>query len=271
MFQDRPGICQFVPLDHHPPPIDFTASLLPSVSPRLALHSLGYYCSFPLASSFDSLRSPSFSFVSPPACALLQLLPLSLFPFSRSLLFSSRAALSRSCLRIFSSAPISLRTTFSATFSLSSLSSSSLDRSAADPSFGPLAKNHGDPGVSFTRLNPSIRSGSYRREPRHFSMKYRRSADQIHVGRRASALSRTSFGSLMIALLITRSLAAVRTPTAFCTVVTSAEGFLILLLGKRTGVNRRLAPNRNHHDLVSCSKRNIEVTYFEEKIAARSP
>lgn len=137
MFQNRPGICQFVPLDHHPPPIDFTASLLPSVSPRLALQSRVLLSLRPFASFFiDSSRSfKSLLFRTPPAPPP-PFLVLPLFHFRYRPLFLA--------LTIPAFSPrhrISLRT-FSATFShlLSSLSSSRVGSVRPGSFFRPARK-----------------------------------------------------------------------------------------------------------------------------------
>jgi len=189
VFQDCPGICQFVPLDHHPAPTDlrlhfFLAVLLvSSTSVPSAICSFDSLASFQVLLFLSSLcRYPyrlvyhlsSFAFFSLPS------LP---FSFTSSFIpFSSSSPTPRVFHRFFF--PFLLTDSSQISFPVDS------------------QKNHGDPEISFTRLNPGIRSGSHpRREAQHFSMKYHGCVDKTYPaphGRQASVLSGTFLDGLMI-------------------------------------------------------------------------
>lgn len=154
MFQDRRGICQFVPLDHRPPPIDlqllhfpppflFTVlSTVPSPTHLLFRFFTEFQVLFSsLSANIPSTSSPFLLF------HFFYFRPLFLLRFSFSVFtpFSS-----------YRSADL-ISHIFQGFFFLT-------DRHAADLPSGWLAKNRGDSKISFICLNPGIRSGNSPRE-----------------------------------------------------------------------------------------------------------
>lgn len=161
MFQDGPGICQFVPLDHHPrlPTYSFFVPISNTTVPSpnlLALSILSWVSSF---LGFFTTYLASILFISlflfSPSC--VQSLPFLIF-FVTDLT------------RLFFSLP---------------------NRQATDFSSGRLAKNHRDPKIFFAGLNPGIRSvSSFKRDPTFFN--------KIPREHHESALLGTFFNGLMI-------------------------------------------------------------------------
>lgn len=160
VFQNRCGICQFVPLDHRPPPTDLQLLHFPppflfavlSTTVSWPTHLLlRFFTEFQVLSSLFSTNIPSTS--SP----FLLFHLFIVFP-----LFLLRISFSVFTLSLRIDLPISFRT-FSKNFFLC--------RPTDTPQiFLPVGsqKNHGDPKISFICLNLSIRSGHSEREPSIF-------------------------------------------------------------------------------------------------------
>lgn len=192
VFQDHPGICQFVPLDHRPTAHRLTVSSLlcaPSLPPSYHFHPsnsrvpLSLRLSM-LAPSILHWVSSSFS-SSSLLCRPYPFNPSIGAPFSFLSLFALPFAFYPTvahCPCLFPSSPISLHAfPITPRFSPGTFYPSLPPSPRSPPALWPArcgfsfwnqpAKNHGDPEIFFIRLNPGIRPGYHpeRESPAFFN------------------------------------------------------------------------------------------------------